>query len=212
MIELTRFIVVIIALIIIYRTAELFVRRAIAVRRIKRLGELRGVKVIFPKSPYLSLFRLSKNPDIIVDMGSKAYIIRLISGKGKLKRVHFASPEFFVVFNRTVLLTGTTGRRFRVAKRAGHTALTLNRRTYILPPLKIPKEYNKRHDLDEREIIPTLIFSPAPHAVSYVTPERTSIKVAFTGDEIFGARIYTASTFERYIDRESRELYNNYPL
>ena len=210
MIEITRFIVVIFLVVFLYRALKAVARRAVAISKIKRLGELRGVSVSFPRNPYLSLWGLGKTPDIVVDIGSKVYIIRLLSGKGKLKRVHFASPEFFVIFNRTVLLTGTTGRRFRISKRAGHTSLTLNRRTYILPPLEIPGEYKKRHDLDEREIIPTLIFNPAPHAVSYVTPERTSIRVAFTGDEIFGMKVYTASSFALYLERLMRELYNNY--
>ena len=42
-----------------------------------------------------------------------------------------------------------------------------------------------------------------------MTPEeKTSIKVAFTGDEIFGRRIFTTSTFEIFVDREARRIKN----
>ena len=44
--------------------------------------------------------------------------------------------------------------------------------------------------------------------MSYVTEGKTSIKVAFTGDEVYGRKIFTASTFEIFVDREARRIRN----
>ena len=49
-----------------------------------------------------------------------------------------------------------------------------------------------------------LLFSPAPCEVSYVTEEKTSIKLAFTGDTLYSFKIFTPSTFATYAEREYR--------
>ena len=49
-----------------------------------------------------------------------------------------------------------------------------------------------------------LLFNPAPHAVSVVLPEKTGIKVALTGDEVFGMKIYTGSSFVECVKRQAR--------
>ena len=54
-------------------------------------------------------------------------------------------------------------------------------------------------------VVPALIFSPAPGEVSFVTEERTSIMTAFTGDAVYGTRIFTPDTFVRYVERQHRE-------
>ena len=75
----------------------------------------------------------------------------------------------------------------------------------ILPKLQIPEEYVIRDEFDERKVVPVLLFNPAPCEVSYVSEAKTSIKVAFTGDEFYGMQIFTASTFVSYADRMMRE-------
>ena len=67
--------------------------------------------------------------------------------------------------------------------------------------MTVPEEYAR----DTRKLVPVLIFSPAPNEVSYVTETKNSIRVAFSGDRVYGARIFTASTFLTIADREYRE-------
>lgn len=58
----------------------------------------------------------------------------------------------------------------------------------------------------DKRIEKILLFSPAPYEVSYVTEERSTIRLAFTGDELYGYRIFTPSTFVTFIDREKRRM------
>ena len=53
--------------------------------------------------------------------------------------------------------------------------------------------------------VPVWIFNPAPGEVSLVTEEKTSIKLAFTGDTVYGEQIFTASTFAAYAERVFRD-------
>ena len=85
---------------------------------------------------------------------------------------------------------------------------TKSRRAGILPKLQIPDEYIKISPSDEREIIPVLIFNPAPGEVSYVTEEKSSIKIAFSGDEFRGEKIFTPTTFVIWADRKKRQDFN----
>ena len=71
----------------------------------------------------------------------------------------------------------------------------------ILPKLRIPDEY----ELSRKKIVPVLIFNPAPHDVTYVTPEKNKVVAAFTGDTVYTEKIYTASTFVTFADRYARE-------
>jgi hypothetical protein len=56
-----------------------------------------------------------------------------------------------------------------------------------------------------KNIVSVLILNPSPSVLSYVSDEKTSIKIAFTGDEMYGIKVFTGSTFLRYIDRMKRE-------
>jgi len=44
----------------------------------------------------------------------------------------------------------------------------------------------------------------APGELSYVSKEKTSVKIAFTDDEVYGMKVFTSSTFASYADRMSR--------
>ena len=55
-----------------------------------------------------------------------------------------------------------------------------------------------------RRTVRVILFSPAPHEVSFVTEDRSRIRLAFTGDELYGHKIFTPSTFVIFADREMR--------
>ena len=61
-------------------------------------------------------------------------------------------------------------------------------------------------EFEKTQIREALILNPAPCEVSYVTEKKTSIRVAFTGDKVYGTEIFTATTFVNHIERESRRI------
>lgn len=157
-----------------------------------------GAEVKYVKLPFLSLFRTSSKPEITVKLGKKLYLIRIFSGGGIGKVVHFASAEFLVRFSR--LRTAIYSKR-----RLGEKIVTARSGFAVgTKVFKIPALNTSEYADADTEVIPVLIFSPAPGEVSYVTEEKTSIRGAFTGDDVLGTMIFTSSTFGRAIEREYR--------
>ncbi len=179
-------------------------KRISAYIRIGSLKKMCGARIKIKRLPLLSFFTLSEKPDTVVEIGDNTYLIRYINGIGGMRYVHFANSRFFVTFSRNILLP-----KFRmvgrIANRNPSYSLTSLRRVKILPELKVPEEYMIRSEFDTRKLIPVLIFSPAPHEVTFVSETKTSIKLAFTGDEFYGMKIFTASSFVRYADRVKRQ-------
>ena len=165
---------------------------------IMRLGKNEGVEVRVLRSPIASLFSVSEMPSYAVRVGSGIYYVRLYNGIGAGKVVHFASREFTVRFSRLVTATYSRsrgGKRLRGFSRG----VSVGSKVIIMPPLRIPEDHP-----EGCTPYPVMIFNPAPGEVSYVTEERTRIEVAFTGDEIYGARVFTKTTFLNFIDRLTR--------
>ena len=165
---------------------------------IMRLGKNEGVEVRVLSSPIASLFSVSEMPSYAVRVGSGIYYVRLYNGIGAGKVVHFASREFTVRFSRLVTATYSRsrgGKRLRGFSRG----VSVGSKVIIMPPLRIPEDHP-----EGCTPYPVMIFNPAPGEVSYVTEERTRIEVAFTGDEIYGARVFTKTTFLNFIDRLTR--------
>ena len=142
--------------------------------------------------------RVTKKPICRVRVYSKWYAVRAFSGKGNFYAAHIVNERFAALFMKTggAVKVRAIGRRF--AK-----AVTEGSRVYFPKTVHLPALPENSDD------IPALIFNPAPRDLTYVTPERTSIKVAFTGDEVYGHKIFTASTFVNYIDRDTRGFYDN---
>ena len=185
---------------LVYLVAFHIVKRLSAAARVSELKKMHGARVVFHRSCLLSFFKLSSSPDLTVELGDTVYLIRFINGGGSLRFVHFASSEYLVRYAKMrISVAGLL--RFGSRRGADITQTTQNRRTLILPKLNIPSEYAT----DRRALVPVLIFSPAPNEVSYVTETKNSIRVAFSGDPVYGARIFTASTFLTIADREYRE-------
>ena len=205
--KLSELILLILIAVAAYKLLYAIVKRTTCVMRINSLRRECGATVKYLRSPYLSFFKSSAMPDVAITVGDTVYLVRFISGIGGFKRLHFASKEFYVIYQTARIHAGgkVYKRPFRRAAENHGYKLSYGARVRILPPLEIPEEYKIRNEYDTREVIPTLLFNPAPCEVSYVTPEKTSIKVAFTGDKVFGASIFTGSTLVSYADRHKRE-------
>ena len=74
---------------------------------------------------------------------------------------------------------------------------------FVLPNFPTPE--NLADESYGKNVEKILLFTPAPNEVSYVTEEKTTIKLAFTGDEFYGMKIFTTSSFIAYADRETRK-------
>ena len=202
--QLIKFILIIFALFLAYRTVYLLSKRLSLVRKIRAFSKKNDARVRFCRFPLLSLVHLSERPDAIVETKNQVYVIRTISGGSGMRRVHFASKEFFVSFRRFSLMP--TGRMKAMQLKRSSTVIRNNTstsgwRVKILPTLEIPEEYSNT----QKTVVPVIILNPAPHELSYVTENRSSIKLAFTGDDLYEYKIFTASTFVRYAERAIRE-------
>ena len=173
-------------------------RRIYLVRVIKRISLIEGVSARWLENPFVSLIRLSETPEILVTVYDDTYLIRLYNGVGGGNAVHFATEKFTVCYSRikTAVYTPKRGRLFTLR------GFNVGARVKVMPDLRIPE------GLCPSEYTEVILFNPAPTEVSYVVKEKTSIKVAFTGDAIFGRRIFTTSTFEIFVDREARRIKN----
>ena len=146
------------------------------------------------------MWMASEMPDIKIEILNTVYLVRLYSGGGSAHSVHFASANYSTVYMRLL-------RSQRAPQGSGASSLSMSSgmnisaKVIYLPEIKIPD------DLEEsgKNIVPVLILNPAPSVLSYVSDEKTSIKIAFTGDEMYGVKVFTGSTFLRYIDRMKRE-------
>ena len=142
-----------------------------------------------------------KGGDIKVEILDTVYFIRIYSGGGAAASVHFANEEYSAVFTR---LAGAK----KSPKGTGSSSLAmsaginLSARVIHLAPLQIPEGDST---LQGKKVVRVLILNPAPGVLSYVTEEKTSIKIAFTGDEMHGMLVFTSSTFTAYADRMKRE-------
>ncbi len=194
---------VIFLLVLIYKLVFCFVKRIRGILKIKALKSECGATVIFIRSPIAFFFRTSKKPDIAVEIGDDIYLLRLLNGKGSRRHLHFASKRFYVTFSSMKITLGAllnVGRRYKVTRGSGYQT-TSNHSVKLLDELSVPEKYNKTN----KNIISVLLLNPAPAEVTYVTDERTSIKAAFEGDDVYGQKIFTASTFFIHADRRKRE-------
>ncbi len=172
-----------------------FLKRRKLMRTLRKLEAEVGGKLTVHKNPYKSLFKLSASTEITFETEDSAYHIRLVPSFGFYKRiVHFASPEYIVSF-----------RRFKFVLVFGHSSFAISHgyvhqdgfnygcRVRIMPP------HNHVMTVEGKKNIDVYLFNPTPHTVSYVTPEKTSIRMARVDAEIFGNRVFTGSTFYEYI-------------
>lgn len=188
-------------------------KRISGIRKINTLKKTARAKITKNRSPFASFFKLSKKPDLIIEIGKRIYFARLINGRGSHRFMHFASERFFVTYSKMRFSLGslTNFRTRRAVTRTPGFLTTGAHSVKVLPKLNIPEEYIRKRDIYGKMLEPVLILNPAPNELSYVTESKSSIKVAFTGDEVFGQKIFTASSFASYAERVCREdtIYGN---
>lgn len=192
--------------VVILNNAYVISKRLKGVRTILKLKGECGAKIRFYHSPTSSFFRLSKKPDLSVELGDRVYLIRFINGKSRFKYLHFASEEFFVTYSKAIFTLGGFLRiaRYRVTENLGFST-TSRRSVKILPKLEIPKKIKDYCEKNEKSAVPVLIFSPAPREINYVVEKKTSVMPAHFGDKMFSSLIFSPSTFVTYADRVKRE-------
>ena len=207
MAEIVRYIILIILAVLAYRLIYRIIKRLKATKEIRSLKKICGARVRFKHCPMRSYFKPSKAPDAIVEVGNTVYLIRLISGGGGLHFIHFASPEYFVTYTKFRLSLGSLfskGARRSYVKASGSVNTSMQK-VRIMPKLEIPEEYKIKNEYDTRKIVSVIVLSPEPAEVPFVTEKRNAIKAAFTGDEVYGQKIFTPATFAIYADRQKRQ-------
>ena len=193
---LLEFTIIAILVIALYRATVFEGKRLSLMISVLKLGRLEGVEVEICNILAAFLPIITRKPVYRVKVYGKTYAVRLFSGKGAFYAVHIANREYAAVFMKSG--GAVKVRRFVRSMRAvQEDSRVYFPRTVIMKPMeKLP---------DETEI---MLFSPAPRELTYVSESRTSIKVAFTGDEVYGMKIFTKSTFCNFIDRDTRGFYD----
>ena len=202
MVDVINFLLLIVALILIVRFILWSRKRIAMVIRLNGLKRELGAEVKFLRSPLLPTRTNSQKPDLYVKILNTVYLIRLYSGGNKRHMVHFSSERFSVRYMKMAMrmLTSSKRRATGLAYVESGKAFTVSSKVFVSRPLELPDKLAEEGIKVER----ILLFNPAPHAVSVVLPEKTGIKVALVGDEVFGMKIYTGSSFVEYAKRQAR--------
>ena len=202
MVDIINFALLVIAIVFIVRFALWTRKRIVLILKLRRLVNKHNGEMKFLRSPFLPTHLNSEKPDIYVKILDTVYLIRLYSGKSKHYMVHFASERFSVRYMKMALrmLASTRRRGTGIAYVESGKAFTVRSKVFVAKPMVIPDELTNSPLHCEN----ILLFNPAPHAVSYVSSEGTDIKVALIGDEIFGMKVYTGSSFTQYADAQAR--------
>ncbi len=199
------FLLIITALCLTLVFCKMIYKRCALIRMFKRLEGIEGIEVKRLKCPFTSLIRMSRSPEYIVNIYENSYLVRCYNGGGVGKSVHFASPRFTARYSKMRGYYYRAGMG-RVVKTRG---FTFGSSVKIIEPIALS---NGNFTKNYTEV---LIFNPAPEDVTFVVKEKTSIRAAFTGDTVYGRRIFTASAFEIFADREARRIRlseNNYNI
>jgi hypothetical protein len=202
MVDIINFILLVVALILIARFILWSRKRIVMMIRLKGLQRELGAEVKFLRSPFLPTRTNSHKPDLYVKILNTVYLIRLYSGGNKRHMVHFSSERFSVRYMKMAMrmLTSSKRRSTGLAYVESGKAFTVTSKVFVSMPLEIPDKIAEEGIKVER----ILLFNPAPHAVSVVLPEKTGIKVALVGEEVFGMKIYTGSSFVEYVKMQAR--------
>ena len=177
-----------------------FIKRTVFLIRLYRLAKSIDAKITLQRCPYRPMWRASETADIKIEILNTVYLVRIYSGGGSAHSVHFANANYSTVYMR-LLKSQRSPTGSGASSLAMSSGMNLSAKVIYLPEIKIPDELAE----SGKNIVPVLILNPAPSVLSYVSDEKTSIKIAFTGDDMYGVKVFTGSTFLRYIDRMKRE-------
>ena len=176
-----------------------FMRRTVFLVSLLSLRKVEGIELKIAFLPALILPRTLKKPLIEIKVREKIYDVYLYHGGGKWRYVHIANERYSVVFSK---LGGMASRGVsRTLGTSKRVAINLPGGVGRAKVRTLPKPKGNGH-------VPLLVFSPEPAELTYVTKERTSIRVAFTGERIGLWQIFTRDTLINYLDRDSRGFYD----
>ena len=203
MVDIINIVLLIIGLFLVLRLLKWIRKRLRLIARLQSLVKEYDGKLKFLRCPFLPPRVSSPKPDVYVRILDTVYLIRLYSGRGKHYMVHFASEKFSVRYMKMALRMLASPRRPRkgIAYAESGKAFTVKSKVFVHVPMEAPEELVG----DAKHIERILLFNPAPHAVSYVNSERTGIKLALTGDELYGMKILTGSSFVAYAEGQSKK-------
>ena len=203
MVDIINIALLVIGILLLLRLSKWIRKRLRLIARLKTLVREYDGKLKFLKSPLLPTLTSSSKPDVYVKILDTVYLIRLYSGRGKHHMVHFASEKFSVRYMKMSLRMLASARRpgKGIAYAESGKAFTVSSKVFVSAPM----EYDEELIGDAKHVEKILLFNPAPHAVSYVNDERTGIKLALVGDELYGMKIYTGSSFVSYVAKQSNK-------
>lgn len=203
MVDIINITLLIIGVILILRLSKWIRKRLRLIARLQTLEKEYGGNVKFLRFPLLPTRVGSPKPDVYVRILDTVYLIRLYSGRGKHHMVHFVSEKFSVRYMKMALRMLASPRRpgKGIAYAESGKAFTVSSRVFVSAPMEAPEELIG----DAKRVEKILLFNPAPHAVSYVNDERTGIKLALVGDELYGMKIYTGSSFVAYASEQCKK-------
>ena len=193
MTDIIEFVLLIIFCVFVCGISSVLYKRLFLLNKLKKLSKIEGVELTFLNNPWVSIFRVSKTADILIKIYGNPYFVRIYNGGSPTKAVHFANEKFSVCYSRLKSVTYTARGRFLNVK-----GFNFGGNVRVVEKLTPKNEYESFTEI--------LVFNPAPSEVSFVVKEKNSIKAAFTGDLIYGRKIFTASTLEIFVDREARRI------
>lgn len=199
--QILTFIILLLLLILVGKLLIFIIKRASMLSKIYALKKQCGAKITLHSFIFRPMWWKCKTPDITVQIRDTVYRLHLYNGGGGARYVHFASDRFSVVYSKWKTIMRSSGGVQGLPRNLGLT-LSVKGEVNVIEPLS---SYEGRGKVEN-----ILLFSPAPAEVSYVTEEKTSIKLAFTGDTLYGYKIFTPSTFATYAERKWREEADQY--
>ena len=197
MAEIIKLLIIVFCIYLAFSAVVFVTKRAIMLTKIYSLKKLCNAKISLHRCPFLPFICRSEKPDITIEILDTVYAIRLYSGISSTRFVHFVDDEYSVVYKRLRAMVMPNRSAAKVAK---GIALTYSSGGHVNVMGKMSC------DTGGRKCQRILLFSPAPHEVSYVTEEKTTIRLAFTGDMLYGYKVFTPSTLITYLDREKRRI------
>ena len=201
MIEIINYSIVFVILFISLSFIRFTVKRVTLLVKLGSLKREAEAKIKIHSLPIRPMWAAKGRPDITVEILGVVYRIRLYSGVGISKSVHFPDRCWSVRYAR--IKTATVSPRRKNARLVSVSNLRVGAKVIYLPDMP---------PCDDHRVVDVLLFNPAPAEVSYVSEEGNSIRLAFTGDELLGYKVFTASTFVRYAERKYREEKANIPM
>lgn len=200
MVDIINLILLVILCVVFVRVSYWVYKRVVMLIKLRMLAKRFSGEMKLLRFPFLPNTLITSKPDISLKILDTVYLIRLYSGGTRYSMVHFASEKFSVRCVKMASKFVAKGWRHSVIVDSAQ-AFSVGAKVFVTPPMKIPD----KSEYDGIRVEKIMLFNPAPNAVSYVTPEKTTIKLAFTGDVLFGMKIFTATSFVSYADRQTRK-------